>query len=128
MTSKTPRPPAELGEAGRRLWRSVLSTFGLEPHERELLRAACATADTIARLEAIVEVEGDMAESSQGTRVHPALVEARQQRGMLAKQVASLRLPAAVADPTPSAQEDGEAGMPQRRAGARGFYAVDGGA
>ncbi|MFC5208610.1 hypothetical protein ACFPM0_18860 [Pseudonocardia sulfidoxydans] len=43
-------------------------------------------------------------------RVHPAVIEARQQRLTLARLVASLRVP-----------DDGDV-RPQRRGAARGFY------
>jgi phage terminase small subunit len=88
-----PRPPAGLGPAGRRLWRTIVAPFDLEGHERELLRQACRTADLIDGLAEVVDREGLTATSPQGVRVHPAVVELRMQRTSLARLVAALGIP-----------------------------------
>jgi len=63
-------------------------------------------------LDAIVRREGVIVSSPQGEKAHPALVEARQQRVVLARLLASLRIPI---------DEEGRA---QRRGGARGVYGL----
>lgn len=115
MTAVVPKPPAGLASAGKRLWTSVLTAWDLEEHERALLLEAARTVDVLDRLAEIVARDGDMVATSQGPRMHPAVVEARQLRIAFARQVAALRLP------------DGESGdeslgRRQRRSGVRGMY------
>ena len=93
-----PRSPTGLGATGRALWRSVLAGFDLDQHELTLLREACRTADSLDALQARLDNDGVMSHSSQGTRVHPALVELRQQRIAFARLLTALRVPA---DATP---------------------------
>ena len=90
-----PRMPAGLTGSGRSLWRSTVAQFELEEHELALLREACRVADAIDKLQAAVDRDGVLDESSQGVRAHPALVELRQQRLCFAKLLAALAIPAA---------------------------------
>lgn len=113
---KVPSPPSGLGRTGRSLWSSVLADYELTEPEHVLLREACRTADSIDALQAQLDADGLMAESSQGVRVHPALVELRQQRVTLARLWSALRVPI-------GAEE--EAGRTQRR-GTRGVYSLRG--
>lgn len=117
MTDRTP-PPADLADNGRSLWLAVLGEYELERHEELLLAQACRTVDLLDALAARVAADGEMLDG----RVHPAVVEARQQRIALARLVAALRLP--------SGDEGDQAGArrPQRRVGARGVYAIRGSA
>lgn len=108
-----PRPPRGLGGPGRKLWRAVVEPFELEPHELGVLLEAARTADLCADLQLLLTESGLTADSPQGVRVHPAVVELRQQRVTLARLLASLRIP--VEDDT---------GRVQRRTGARGVYAL----
>ncbi|GEL22758.1 hypothetical protein PSU4_17120 [Pseudonocardia sulfidoxydans NBRC 16205] len=101
------RAPAGLKTSGRALWKAVTSDFDLAEHERRLLVEACRCADQLDELAAISAAEGSMGPDG---RVHPAVIEARQQRLTLARLVASLRVP-----------DDGDV-RPQRRGAARGFY------
>jgi hypothetical protein len=93
-----PRPPDGLQTSGRRLWRSIMADYELEQHERELLRQACRTADLLDDLQAVLDRDGPMADSSQGIRAHPAATEARQQRIVLARLLAALQVPAGLED------------------------------
>jgi phage terminase small subunit len=115
-----PRPPSGLGKAGRTLWRAVLEDYVLEEHERALLVEACRTADVCADLSALVAAEGLMSETSQGRRVHPAVVELRQQRLALARLFAALRVPLGDEEAGTST------GRRQRRSGVRGVYGLGG--
>lgn len=73
--------PSVLGSSGRALWRSVVDTFELDQHELVALASACRQADVVAELEAVVAADGLMVVGSTGqSRLHPALVEARQGR------------------------------------------------
>jgi hypothetical protein len=89
-----PAVPSGLGRSGRALWKSISQQFELEPHELSILREVCRTADAIDALQVVVDAEGVLNESSQGTRVHPALVELRQQRLAYTKLIAALGIPA----------------------------------
>jgi hypothetical protein len=116
------RAPAGLRAPGRRLWASIVDRYELDEHERALLVEAVRTVDLLDRLDTEVRRDGPTIDTPQGLRAHPAAVEARQQRIALARLISALRLP-----------EDGEGtasttGRPQRRAGARGFYSLAGGA
>ncbi len=116
MTTKIPAAPAGAGTAGKRLWRSVLADFELAEHELALLRQAVCVADTCAALQATVDRDGLLAAG----RAHPALVELRQQRVLLARLIVALRVPL-------GADEDVQPGRAQYR-GTRGVYAIRGGA
>ncbi|MGI9157993.1 MAG: hypothetical protein ACR2FG_15405 [Marmoricola sp.] len=107
-TPKPPSPPAGAQQAGRRLWRAVVGDYELDEHELTLLRQAVRVADLCDRLQ--VEVE-DGPLLSEG-RVHPAVVELRQQQIVLARLVVALQIPIGL-----TAGED----RTQRR-GARGVY------
>lgn len=105
------KTPPGLKTAGRRLWRSVTDDYELGEHELTILLEAARTVDALAELEKIVQTEGVTNVSPQGVRAHPALVEARQQRIVLAKLVASLRIPL---------DDEQSAGrLPQQRVGIR---------
>ena len=109
-----PRVPAGTKAAGRVLWRSILEDYELDEHELVLLRQACRSADLCDDLQVIVDREGPMVAG----RVHPALVELRQQRIVLARLLVALRVPLGESD---------DSGRAQRR-GTRGVYAIRGGA
>lgn len=110
-----PTLPRGLRAAGKRLWTDTLDGFELAEHERALLLQACRTADALDDLQKVLERDGVLNESSQGTRVHPALPELRQQRITFARLVAALGLESGV-------QEE-DAPKQQRRA-TRGVYGI----
>lgn len=116
--SEIPKPPKGLKAAGRRLWRSVLGDFELDEHEVVLLRQAAHAADLCDDLQAVVDAEGPMLDG----RTHPAVVELRQQRIALARLIVALRVPLGDQE-----QAGAVSGRLQRR-GARGVYAIGGGA
>lgn len=93
MTRKPPSPPGDLKRSGRALWRSVVADFDLDEHERQLLHETCRTRDLCDLLQTQLDTDGPMSESSQGVRVHPAAVELRQQRIVLARLLAALNVP-----------------------------------
>ena len=75
---------------GRRLWSSVVDEWDLEKFEISLLVQAVTCVD---QLDALVRKDGPVVESPQGPKAHPALVESRQQKLVLARLLAALRLP-----------------------------------
>ena len=115
MTTGAPKAPSDLKRSGRALWRAVLADFELDEHERQLLHETCRTRDLCDRLQVVLDTDGVMSESSQGVRVHPAAVELRQQRIVLARLLAALNVP--------SGEEEAERHV--RRP--RGVYVIQGG-
>ncbi len=105
-----PPAPKGLRAAGRALWDELQETWNFDAAETTMLLQMCRTVDEMERLYHIAEMQGAM----NGKRVHPALVEARQQRITFMRLHAALRLP------------DADDGLkrPQRRAGTRGSYKV----
>jgi len=76
---------------------------------------ACRTADQCAALQQAVAADGPMAVSRLGEdRAHPALMELRQQRLLLARLIVALRVPL-------GEQPDQPTGRPQLRS-LRGVY------
>lgn len=106
-----PSPPRGTGPEGRRLWKAVVTGFDLDEHELSLLRQAVRVADVCEQLQAMVDTDGPILDG----RAHPALVELRQQRILLARLVVALRVPMGE-----QGQEDGR--TPYR--GLRGVYGL----
>jgi phage terminase small subunit len=96
--------PRGLRATGKRLCEAVTCTFDLDPPEAALLEEACPTRDLLADLRAEIARNPAVIDSSQGVRVHPAIVEARQQRLVMAKLLTGLGLPRGLVD-----DEDGAA-------------------
>jgi hypothetical protein len=114
MTERKPPAPQGLGAAGKRLWKAVLDDFDLEEHELALLRQAVRVADLCEDLQAQVDAEGLII----GGRTHPALVELRQQRILLARLVVALRVP--------MGEQEGQAPQRGQYRGVRGVYGIRG--
>ena len=106
--SNNPRPPRELGKAGRAFWRDMVIELEFGPHELRILRDAAATVDTIAALEEATRAEGFSVRvrGSMGQpTIAPEVAEIRVQRALLASLIARLKVPAlddATADDHPS--------------------------
>jgi hypothetical protein len=97
---KPPKAPANLGAAGRTLWRSLTTVeragvrIEYRPDELVTLTAAARTADTIADLEQIMTTTPLVVDGSRGQPiVHPAVVELRLQRAALTTLLRRLDLP-----------------------------------
>ncbi|MFH8799682.1 hypothetical protein ACH4F6_08820 [Streptomyces sp. NPDC017936] len=106
--------PDGLDESGTRLWESVADGFDLDVHEQLLLLQACRTADLLDRLSREASRGRLTIRNAKGEEVtNPVITEHRQQSLVLARLLASLRMP--------SGEEDER---PQRRGAARGSYGV----
>jgi hypothetical protein len=101
-----PRPPKGLQAPGRRLYREITGRFELDAAESAILVQACRTADSLEDLQGVLDAAGV---TDDRGRPSPVLGELRQQRLVLARLVAALRIP------------DAEGARPQRRA-IRGVY------
>jgi len=99
---KAPAAPAGLDTPGRELWQSIAAEFDMATHEAAQLEEACRCRDRIAQLRAQVDVDGIMLESSQGSRLHPAIAEIRQQQLALARLLATLGVPGLAEDDLPT--------------------------
>ena len=106
-TKRTTTAPKGSSVNARKLWEEVTSRYDLDQHEEGILREACRTVTDLDALAGVIARDGIMGADD---RVHPALVEARQQRITLTRLVASLRLP----------EDIPLDGRPQRRGAARG--------
>ena len=73
-----PRPPRGAGPAGKRLWRAVQSEYQLDEHEQALLVALVRQVDRLDQLEAMIAAGGLLVTGHGTTKMHPAVVEARQ--------------------------------------------------
>lgn len=93
MERRMTNRPRNLANPGKKLWDSTLEQYEFSDAELALLEEACRLRDHIALLDDVVKAEGVMSTSSQGVRVHPALVEARQSRLALARLLATLSIP-----------------------------------
>lgn len=104
------------------LWEAVSTDYEFDAHELALLVQVVKTITLLDGLDAVILADGLMSTSSQGSRVHPAVVERRAQALTLARLVATLRLP--------SGEDDGGelGGRGQRRGAARGPYSMGGAA
>jgi len=97
----------------------VLGQFELDEHELTLLRQAVAVADLCDDLQRVLDKDGPLvATKDGGSRVHPASVELRLQRLLLARLIVALRVPLG---------EEEDQARTQRR-GMRGVYGLRGGA
>lgn len=92
--AESPRMPANLGSAGKALWKSIVPTYELRPDEVRLLTDACRESDIVQRLEDELSDSPLMVKGSQGQLVASPLVsEVRQHRSVLAALLKSLKLP-----------------------------------
>jgi len=98
------RAPAGLGAPGRKLWNAVTEEFELAEHEAAQLEESCRIRDTIAALRKQLKEDGTMIPSSQGSRLHPAITEIRQQQLALARLLATLGVPGLEEDDLPASR------------------------
>jgi hypothetical protein len=96
-------------------WTKVVDEYLLEEHELALLPVAVRAVDQLDKLDAAARKDGLVVHAEQGPRLHPAVVEARQSRLVLARVLATLGLPSGLSGRSP-----------QRRVGVRGAYGIRG--
>lgn len=105
MTDAKKAPaPRSLRATGKKLWQETLATYDLRQDELEVLRAACAEADLIAKMAEELDGASLTTEGSMGQTVaHPLLSEIRQHRATQAALLRALKLPDA--DPAAAANQ-----------------------
>jgi hypothetical protein len=104
MADHRPKPPPNLGSAGRELWSAMQSALGddlrFTARELQVLRRACALADREAALQEIVETDGLVGRGSRGqTVVHPAVTELRMTQQLIVVMLQRVSLDDTVASP-----------------------------
>lgn len=93
--------PEGLEEKGTKLWASVVDEFELAEHELAVLEEACRIRDQLEKLRKAIKDDGTMIPSSQGSRLHPAIAETRQQQLAFARLLATLDVPGLEDDELP---------------------------
>ena len=113
----TARPPKGLNGEGRRLWRSVVSAYDLRADELVVLESACRCADLVVQLDEAMRGQPLVSKGSMGQeREHPLLSEQRQQRALMVRTLASLKLPDLDSSEQPADDAAGARSVAARRA------------
>jgi ribosomal protein L13E len=91
--STTPQPPRKLGEHGLSLWQSIQFEYKVDDAAgRELLAQACEAADRITRLAERIDADGEVIETENGPKVHPAVKEELAGRAFIVRTLRQLGL------------------------------------
>ena len=86
-------PPATLGPAGSRLWRSVLGQYDIkDAGGLAILEDACASRDNATGMAEIIATEGRMIRGKTGRREHPLIKHETAARALTARLLARLGL------------------------------------
>jgi hypothetical protein len=102
---------------GSRFAARLREQFELAPADELVLDELVRTVDYCEDLQAALEADGTpLMPTRSGTRAHPAAVELRNQRLLMARLIAALRIP----------DEQAEGRRPQRRGRPRGTYGIQG--
>lgn len=100
------RAPTSLGEAGKKLWKSIVKDTEFRPDELTVLESACAMADQIAEYKAYVADEPMTVRGSAGQLVaHPIRVEIRALQSAQAVLLGKLNIPDEDEDPVKATQK-----------------------
>lgn len=86
--------PTGLSASARKMWSDVMSQFDLDDHEVILLHEACRSLTLIDALDAISRREGPILKHPKTgvPTTNPAVIEARNQRVVLTRIIATLGL------------------------------------
>jgi hypothetical protein len=89
-----PRVPGNLGEQGRKFFRSVVSVYELSPAELISLARACVTVDTLAAVDVEIGEQGLSVPGSRGQVIPNRMIKLRCEiERVLDVQLRSLNLP-----------------------------------
>ena len=92
-TTTSVSPPRKLGDLGLSLWQSIQDEYKIDDAAgRELLAQACECADRIGRLAAKIDADGEVIETENGPKVHPAIKEELAGRNFIVKTLQKLGL------------------------------------
>ena len=91
--STTISPPRKLGVHGLSLWEFIQSEYRIEdPGGQELLLQCCESADRIGALSERISAEGEIIQTRNGPRAHPALREELANRQFICRTLERLGL------------------------------------
>ena len=119
--AKAPKPQRKLGTSGTRIWTDITREYDLDVAALIVLETAAHQADDIARLEALLESEGEIQVGSNGQpKLSSVFGELRQSRLALDKMLDQLRLPdtstgVALSPASKRAQKAGQARWQRQR-------------
>jgi len=89
----TTRAPSNLGKAGKRLWKRVVTDFALEGHHLEVLEQACRALDRCEACRVRINADGEMVfDRFDQPKAHPLLQVERDQRSLLFRAMNQLGL------------------------------------
>jgi hypothetical protein len=89
-----PRVPGNLGEQGRKFWRSVTAVYELSPAELVSLGRACVTVDTLAAVDGEIGEQGLSVRGSRGQVIPNRMIKLRCEiERVLDVQLRGLNLP-----------------------------------
>src|SRR5215469_13510336 len=92
-SSITPQPPRKLGDLGLFLWQSLQSEYRIDDAAgREMLAQACEAADRVARLAATINADGEIIQTENGPKAHPALKDELAGRAFIVRVLRQLGL------------------------------------
>jgi len=92
-TSTATKPPRKLGEVGSSLWQSIQSEYRIDDAAGiELLMQACEASDQIAKLAERIAKDGEVIETENGPKVHPALKEQLAHRSFIVRTLRAVGL------------------------------------
>jgi hypothetical protein len=92
-TTTSVSPPRKLGDLGLSLWQSIQDEYKIDDAAgRELLAQACECADRIGRLAEKIDADGEVIETENGPKVHPAIKEELAGRNFIVKTLQKLGL------------------------------------
>lgn len=113
--TENPIPPAGLGPEGIALFEAISARYALDPHEIPILRELARAVDRLEQLTSLIASEG-LLDTGTG-KVHPAVIEARQQQLAVVKLTTALRIPAedGARTTTGAALSDAMRGVAERR-------------
>lgn len=93
MDDNRPKKPRKLYGTGLKLWEQITQNHGLGVHEAALVEELCRVRSMIADLDSEIEKTGLIITGPHGSKMSPAVTEARQQRLAFARIVQVLEFP-----------------------------------
>jgi hypothetical protein len=111
-----PDPPASLGEAGRALWRSIQTQYGIyDAGGIAVLEMACGATDRVAQYAAIINEQGPVIITKSGMREHPLVKSEIATRALIGRLISRLGLDIEALRPTPGRPPQGFGWTPPPR-------------
>lgn len=104
-------PPRTLGHHGASLWNRVMTEYDIaDAGGRELLALACQQLDRAEALKAQIDAEGEVIQTRNGPKDHPALRHELAARAFIAKTLHRLGLTLEPLRPSPGRPSGGNTG------------------